>query len=202
MPKGTVTEHKDGTVKLTVPFDVAITNYRFFSSEDGAGPAERMVLRKTVANPGESPPGLASFTLTDGDLGIRPDRGSHIRIGTDTGGVFSSKFAEPLTFIAEADNGKTIRAETAAANMDGTVGKGLFDFQQRERTKILRATGKFSVASDYTLTIKDAAGKVSNISSGTAALGFSVPEFFLEPGEKLELVTVTAGTHEAEVTRE
>lgn len=203
MPKGTVVEHKDGTVRIRVPFDAAASDYKFYSNDAGSGDAASMVERSTQSAPAESPPGFHEFDLKDADIGVRPHRGSNIRITKVIAGAESSRFGEPVSFIREQDGGKTIRATTSTANMDGTKGKGLFDFQQKEPVKVARCSGRFSAGTNYTLEIKNAAGAVIGLAdSGSAASGFFVQDIRLNSGEHLELKTVTSGNHEAEATLE
>lgn len=206
MPQGIVVEHKSGAVKLRVVFDAAVTEYKFYSAEDGSG-SSLMILRQTVAAPVELPPGFAEFDFTDADLGIKnPGRGWHIRI-TEKGasGVHTAVLSEPLTLITESTVGqKKIRQTTTAAVMDGTAGKGLFDFKQDRRIFIERVNAKFSVNSAYTLSVVDSDGKESTIKADTVV----GPSFFLsdrfpiDPGDKIKLVTTVAGNQEAEVVRE
>ena len=206
MPQGIVIEHKSGAVKLRVVFDAAITEYEFYSAEDGSGSAP-MVLRQTVAAPSEAPTGFAEFDFTDADLGIKdPGRGWHIRITDKTASTpHTAVLSEPLTLITEATVGqKKIRQETTAAVMDGTAGKGLFDFKQDRRIFIERVNAKFSVDSAYTLTVTDSDGKISTIKED-AVVGpsfFLTDRFPIDPGDVIKLVTTVSGDQEAEVVRE
>jgi hypothetical protein len=205
MPQGTVTDHKGGAVALRVPYDATVSDYKFYSSEDAAGPPERMVLRQNVAAPAEAPPGFQSFELSDAALGIRkPDRGAFLRITKVVAGLESSKFAEPMTSVPGAsDGGKTIRASIAAGNLGPVFKAGLFDFGQQSRITVRRITAAFGTATPFVLSIVNGSVSTKLRESVAAVLGLSVDvPVLLEKGEYLVLTTTTGGAHEAEVTRE
>lgn len=201
MPKGTVIEHKNGSVKLRVPFDAAATDYKFYTNEVGSGDPNTMVERVSIAAPIESPAGFHEFDITDQVLALRPDRGWHVRITKVLPAGEISRFGDLPTLIREADELKKVLAATTGAIMDGTAGKGLFFFGNRERIKILRVSGSFSVATNYTLEVVKGAAK-SLIDSGTAATTISIKDITIEAGEHLELKTVTVGNQAVEAIRE
>ncbi len=206
MPQGTVAEHKNGNVTLRVPFDASATHYRFYTNEVGSGDLKGMVARgPELAVPAEAPTGFYTFIISDETLALRPDRGWHTRITKKIAGVESVLASEPPSLIRESDGGgKTIGAETTGAVFDGTAGKGLFFFGQRERTRLIRARSEFGASTNYTLSLVTASGGTSILDEGSGQTQFTFfpPNFFLEVGDKITLTTSASGNHKAEVTRE